>query len=188
MPVPAYPLLTGRLVIRPFCAADVVAIADLYGRLEILRYLWDPERSVDDMRRLLEIRMSLTSLEQEGDRLGLALESRETGALIGDVMLSWVSKEHACGEIGFVLHPDHQRRGYATEAAAAMLNLGFGDMQFHRIIGRCDARNIASARVLEKLGMRREGHLLENEFVKGEWTDEHYYAILAREWAGENGA
>jgi RimJ/RimL family protein N-acetyltransferase len=63
-----------------------------------------------------------------------------------------------------------------------MLRLGFVELGLHRIIGQCDARNTASARVMERLGMRREAHLIANEFVKGEWTDELIYAMLDREW------
>ena len=92
------------------------------------------------------------------------------------------SREHHQGEIGYVLHPDHQGNGYATEAAAVMLRLGFEELGLHRIVGRLDARNAASARVLERLGMRLEAHLRENEFVKGEWVSELIYAVLASEW------
>jgi RimJ/RimL family protein N-acetyltransferase len=63
-----------------------------------------------------------------------------------------------------------------------MLRLGFEELGLHRIMGRIDARNEPSARVLERLGMRREAHMLENEFVKGEWTDEVVYALLEHEW------
>lgn len=63
-----------------------------------------------------------------------------------------------------------------------MLRLGFDGLNLHRITGRLDARNTASARVLEKLGMRREAHLIDNEHVKGEWASELIYAMLAREW------
>ena len=63
-----------------------------------------------------------------------------------------------------------------------MLRIGFEELGLHRIAGRLDARNEASARVLERLGMRREAHLVENEFVKGEWTDELVYAMLEQEW------
>jgi RimJ/RimL family protein N-acetyltransferase len=106
----------------------------------------------------------------------------ETGALIGDVMLFWRSREHREGEIGYIFHPDHGGQGYATEAARAMLRLGFDEVGLHRIIGRIDARNTASARVLERLGMRREAHFRQNEMVKGEWTDEIVFAILEGEW------
>jgi RimJ/RimL family protein N-acetyltransferase len=69
-----------------------------------------------------------------------------------------------------------------------MLRLGFEDLGLHRILGRLDARNTASAKLLERLGMRREAHIVENEFVKGEWTDELLYGLLAREWAARGGA
>ncbi len=68
-----------------------------------------------------------------------------------------------------------------------MLRLGFEELGLHRIIGRCDARNIASGRLMERLEMRREAHLIESEFVKGEWADELVYAILDREWQGRAG-
>ena len=74
--------------------------------------------------------------------------------------------------------PDHQGRGYATEAAGALLDLAFDTFALHRAVGRLEARNVASARVLEKLGMRREGLLVENELVKGEWQSEAVYAAL----------
>jgi RimJ/RimL family protein N-acetyltransferase len=102
--------------------------------------------------------------------------------MIGDAMLHWSSRQHQSGEIGFALHPDHHGHGYATEAARALVDYGFGEVGLHRIIGRLEARNLASARVLEKLGMRREALLIENEFVKGEWQSEIVYAILEREW------
>ncbi|HYO29274.1 MAG TPA: GNAT family protein, partial [Thermomicrobiales bacterium] len=112
-----------------------------------------------------------------------AVVVRETGTLVGDVMLWWRSAAHRQGEIGYVFHPDHAGRGYATEASRAAHRLGFEDLGLHRIAARCDARNGASARVMERLGMRREAHLRENEFVKGEWCDELVYALLEDEWA-----
>ena len=84
--------------------------------------------------------------------------------------------------MGYVLDPAHQGHGYATEAVREMLRIGFEVAGFHRIAGRLAARNTASAAVLERLGMRREAHLRENEFVKGEWGDELIYAMLAAEW------
>jgi RimJ/RimL family protein N-acetyltransferase len=68
-----------------------------------------------------------------------------------------------------------------------MLRLGFAGLGLHRIIGRCDARNDASARLMERLGMRREAHFRENEIFKGAWGDEYVYAILAAEWAAHDG-
>ena len=63
-----------------------------------------------------------------------------------------------------------------------MLRLGFDGLRLHRIIARVDARNTASAAVLRRLGMRQEAYLRENEWFKGEWTDEIDFAILESEW------
>jgi RimJ/RimL family protein N-acetyltransferase len=98
------------------------------------------------------------------------------------VNLSLGPPEHRQGEIGFVLDPRHQGRGYATEAAAALLALAFETYGLHRVTGRLEPRNAPSARVLERLGMRREAHLIENEWVKGEWQSEVIYAMLDREF------
>jgi RimJ/RimL family protein N-acetyltransferase len=121
-------------------------------------------------------------LAEEGDGLNLAGVTADGGALVADMSLMWRSDEHRMGEVGYILHPAFTGRGYATEAARALLRLGFEEFGLHRIIGRIDARNTASARVLERLGMRREAHLVENEWLKGEWTDEVVYAMLEREW------
>ena len=112
-----------------------------------------------------------------------AVELRDSGELVGNVNVM-VDAANRQGEIGFIFHPDHQGHGYATEAARALLDHAFERYGLHRVYGRLEPRNAASARVLEKLGMRREAHLIENEWVKGEWQSEAVYALLAREWAG----
>ena len=111
-----------------------------------------------------------------------AVELRETGELVGHLTLT-VTPEHRSGEVGFIFHPDHQGQGYATESARALIAYAFEHYKLHRVSGRLEPRNRASARVLEKLGMRREGLLIENEWVKGEWQGEAIYALLACEWA-----
>ena len=93
-----------------------------------------------------------------------------------------VSRAHRQCEIGYAFLPESSGHGYATEAAGALLGLCFTELGAHRVAGRLDARNDRSAAVLERLGMRREGHLRENEFVKGEWTDEVVFAMTEAEW------
>jgi RimJ/RimL family protein N-acetyltransferase len=179
---PAYPIETERLLLRPFAQGDYDALLAIQSRADVTRFLyWEP-RTPDEVLPALERRIADAALWQEGDTLGCAVVLRTTGELIGDCSLHWVSAEHRVGEIGFVFHPDHHGRGYATEAARPLLEFGFATVGLHRIIGRLEARNVASARVLEKLGMRREALLIENEFVKGEWQSELDYAILDREW------
>ena len=112
----------------------------------------------------------------------LGVQRQDTGQLIGDVLLFWRSTEHRTGEIGYSFNPDHYGHGYATEAAAQLLPIAFDGFDFHRVIARVDARNEASCNVLRRLGMRQEAYLRENEWFKGEWTDEIDFAILADEW------
>lgn len=173
-------LTTDRLVLRPFTAADLPAMADMHAREDVARYLlWEP-RDEAASRAALEEHFDL-SFAADGDAICLAGVERDTGAFVGEFLLALTSVEHRGGEVGYILHPDHHGEGYATEGARAMLGLGFDRLDRHRIVGRLDARNTASARVLEKLGMRREAHLVRNERIGGEWTDELVYAMLAEE-------
>ncbi|MQA72759.1 MAG: GNAT family N-acetyltransferase [Solirubrobacterales bacterium] len=184
---PSYPIETERLSLRPFEPGDFDAVYAIHSRADVARYLpWRP-RDADGVRGALEQKLTRAELIAEGDALNLAAVLRADGALVGDCTLFWLSREHRRGEVGFIFHPDHHGKGLAREAAEAMLRVGFEGLGLHRIIGRLDARNSASARVLERLGMRREAHLVENELVKGEWCDELVYALLRAEWEKSRG-
>ena len=182
MLTPDFPLRTDRLDLRPVGPDDLPALHAYLSRDDVARYLYDGPQDEAAIRETVERKRRRTALRAEGDVLNPAVVLRATGEVIGDVLLCWTSAEHRQGEIGYVFHPDHAGHGYATEAAAALLRLGFDGLGLHRIVGRLDGRNAGSARVLERLGMRREAHLRENELVKGEWTDELVYALLARDW------
>jgi RimJ/RimL family protein N-acetyltransferase len=173
---------TDRLRLRAFEPHDLDALHAIYSRPEVVRFLYEGPRSRGDSRRLLERKMSLRSVRDDGDTVSYAIELRGSGWMVGDCIVRLLSAAHRQGEIGFILHPDHHGRGYATEAGRAMLRVAFEELGLHRVIGRLEARNAASARVLEKLGMRREAHLVENEWVKDEWQSELIYALLDREW------
>jgi RimJ/RimL family protein N-acetyltransferase len=179
---PDWPLDTDRLVLRPFEEGDLDAFFAIQSDEESARWLYEEPRTLDETKALLAKKAAGDSFIAEGDWLAAAVIARETGRLVGDLSMQWVSEQHKTGEIGFIFDRAHQGRGYATEAARAFLAFGFEGMGFHRMIGRTEARNTASARVLEKLGMRREALLVENEWVKGEWQSELVYAMLEHEW------
>lgn len=181
---PDYPLLTERLLLRPFRDDDLDALCVIDGDPATARYLYSAPRSRAEVRASLARRKKMTGIKREGDAIRLAAVLRDDGTLVGDVSLHYRSREHRLGEIGFVLHPDHHGRGYATEAVRVLFGLGFGSLGLHRIIGRCDPRNLASARLMERLGMRREAFFRESEFIKDEWCDELVYGLLAAEWHG----
>ena len=179
---PEYPIRTQRLLLRPFAPGDVDALFAYHRLPEVHRYLYSEARSRAEVAALVADRAGNTALTEAGDELHLVADLAETGELVGDCVLFWRSEQHAKGEIGYTFNPAYHGRGLATEAAVALLRLGFEGLGLHRITGHLDARNIASARVLERAGMRLEAHLVENEFVKGEWSDELVYAMLRSEW------
>jgi RimJ/RimL family protein N-acetyltransferase len=174
---------TERLRLRPFREDDLDDLHAIRSLPEVVRYLYGDVRSRQEAEQLLAERRALTSVREEGDGLVLAVERREDGRVIGDVTLWLRSAEHRQGEIGFVFHPDAQGHGYAREASSALLAVAFGELGMHRVFGRTDARNDASAALMRRLGMRQEAHLRENEIFKGEWSDELVFAVLAHEWS-----
>ena len=182
MPHPTFPIQTPRLDLRPFVEDDFADMHAYHALPEVARFLYWEARSEQEARATLHIKKHQTVLTHEGSALCLAVCLSETQRLIGEVTLFLRSKDHQQGEIGFVFHPGFGGYGYATEAAGALLTLGFDTYKLHRICGRCDARNVSSYRLMERLGMRREAHFIHNERFKGEWGDELVYALLCEEW------
>ncbi|MQA01696.1 MAG: GNAT family N-acetyltransferase [Streptosporangiales bacterium] len=179
---PSYPLRTARLDLRPFTADDFAGLHAIHSDPDVVRYLhWHPLDEASTEVALAR-RTRRTTLIDAGDSLSLAVVERETGALAGDATFFWRSEQSRQGEIGYVFNPAFHGRGYATETAEELVRFGFEELGLHRVTGRLDGRNTASARVLERLGMRREAHLRQNELVKGEWADEVVYGLLADEW------
>ena len=111
-------------------------------------------------------------------RLGIEAD----GVLVGDIVLFVTgAAEDEAVELGWVLAPEHEGHGYATEAARALLAVAFDGLGAHRVIARMDPQHDGSAAVATRLGMRREALLIENELIKGEWLDTLYFALLERE-------
>jgi RimJ/RimL family protein N-acetyltransferase len=177
-----HPLTTPRMILRPYEVGDLAALHDLFGRDEVCRYLHWPPLDLEQARAKLEQRLRQTSIQADGDPVVLAAVEAATGRHVGELMLRLASARHRQGEIGWSIHPDAKGRGLATEGAREMLRLGFDELGLHRIVAGSDPRNVASVRVMEHIGMRREAHFLESEFIKEEWTGEVICAVLESEW------
>jgi RimJ/RimL family protein N-acetyltransferase len=181
-----YPLTTERLIIRALTSDDLDRHHALFSNPEVVRYLYfgpfDRPAAQEHLAR-----RCVVDLPGEGQWINFGVELKGDGVLIGVLAMGFISSTHEHYEVGYVFDPAYAGRGYATEGAAMIVELAFSGLGAHRVSGRLDARNGPSARVLEKLGMRREAHFLENEYVKGEWTDELAYAILAPEWRALRG-
>jgi RimJ/RimL family protein N-acetyltransferase len=174
------PLPTERLRIRTMSPADVDDVFTYHSREDVCRYLPFPPRSYQEVVDKIAQVAASSTLTADGDYWQLALEHR--GRVIGDFFFKLHSVEHQTAEIGWTLHPDHHGRGYMTEAATTMLDIGFGALGLHRAMARLDPRNTASVALCKRLGMREEAYFVEDVWFKGEWADTGMYGILAREW------
>src|SRR5262245_14103170 len=173
-------LVTPRLVLREFTADDFAAVHAYGSDLQVTRWtVFGPNTEADTRGFLQETEASRS--ERSRRAFGLAITLRGGGELIGGCGLRRTDVADEAF-IGYVLRQDGWGRGYATETARALLGFGFETLGLHRIFAECHPANQASARVLEKLGMRREGYFREAKLVKGQWWDVLHYAMLAAEW------
>lgn len=171
---------TERLVLRPMRAGDEEEVLAYRGRADVCRYLESEPLTAETVASFVAERAGATRIEHDGDRIGLVVEVG--GRVIGDVLLRSGRRRDAQGEIGWVFNPEVQGHGYATEAARALVRVGFEELGFHRVWAQLDPRNTASARVCRRLGMRLEALLREESWFKGEWADLAIYAMLDRVW------
>jgi RimJ/RimL family protein N-acetyltransferase len=171
-----------RVVLRRFRLEDVPAFVAYRSSAEVARYQsWDAPFPQEAGETFFREMMTLHP-DTPGEWYQFAVALRESGQLIGDCAAITNADDPRQCEIGFTLAPEHQGHGYATEAAGLLLGYLFSARGKHRVTASCDARNAASAAVLERLGMRREGHLRQSTWAKGEWTDDLLYALLQDEW------
>ncbi len=178
---------TPRLVLRSFVPRDLDDLASILADESVNRYLYSEPSTREETVKTLDKRLNAADYPEESTILRIAVALPATNRLIGHFMLHWSDDVHRQGEIGGSLHPDVHGQGYASEVYGALLELAFTQYDLHRVCGRCDGRNSASVRSLQKAGLREEAHFVENEFVKGEWTDEIVLAILQSEWRAAQG-
>ena len=172
---------TQRLTFRRFGAADVGPMHSYQSRDDYARFAWRGPRTREDCERAVAEHSGPRSWEHDGDAVRFAVSPRGSRELVGEIVLTLADAGSAQVEIGWVVHPDHAGKGYASEAARAALEFAFAALGAHRVFGRLDALNVSSAKVCERIGMRLEATLRESHFQLGEWRDELIYAILADE-------
>lgn len=179
MTAPDFPISTERLLLRPFEQGDLDRLLETYGSPDVCRWLlhepWSRAQAGENLAKRL-----LRTDYADGGALSLVMEV--DGDYAGDVVLFEVEGQPLTGELGWVVHPDHTGHGYAAEAARELLTLGFARYGLHRVLANLDGRNTASARVCERLGLRREAHHVADYWSKGEWTDTLVYALLDTEF------
>jgi RimJ/RimL family protein N-acetyltransferase len=182
MPRPAGPYRTERLLLRVFTPDDLEPFMAMHSDPEIVRYVPYPPLTREKAEERLQAIATMTAIDDDAQQLRFAVVLPDTDELIGDVSIWCSQNDRLQAEIGYVFNPRFHGRGYATEAVTELLRIGFEDAGLHRITANADARNAASVRVMERIGMRREAHFVQAAYENGEWVDEVEYAILAEEW------
>jgi [ribosomal protein S5]-alanine N-acetyltransferase len=180
MSLPTPTLHTARLRLRPFTSADAEALFALHSSANVLRY-WDspPWREPSRAERFIA---ACRQMADEGSGARLAMDRASDETFLGWCSLTRWNPDHRSASLGYCLDDAAWGCGYATEAARALLQWAFDLLDLNRVQAETDTRNVASARVLEKLGFMREGTLREDCVVNGEASDSWVYGLLRREW------
>jgi len=172
---------TERLILRRLADEDLGHFLAYLNDPEVARYQPWESYTEEQAREVIGRQKSLEP-GTPGQWFTFAAELKETGGMIGHVSLSVKADDPRQAEIGFTFARGQQGRGLAREAAEAVLDYAFGVLGLHRVAAVTDCENARSVALLERLGMRREGHFVENIWFKGAWGSEYLYAVLRREW------
>ncbi len=174
-------LETERLTLREFTQSDWTAVLAYQNDPRYLRYYHWTERTAEDVQAFVQ--MFLNYQDERPRRVyQFAVVNKNQGQIIGNCGIRVNDPDLREANIGYELDPSYWGKGYATEAAAEILRFGFVELGMHRIWAETIANNTGSVRVLEKLGMRREAHEREKEWIKDSWHDRLIYAMLDHEW------
>ncbi len=178
---------TERLILREFSENDWPdVLAYQTDRLYLRYYAWT-ERTPEAVQDFIQMFIAQQQ-EQPRTKFQFALVLKSSNQLIGNCGIRKASADASEADIGYELSPEHWGRGYATEAARAIVEFGFRELGLHRIWSWCIADNVGSARVLQKLGMQPEGRLRHKEHFKGRWWDTLLFAMLDYEWHAQQQA
>lgn len=177
------PILTDRLILRRFTHDDSEDILEFVSHPSVSRVATEVEATAAGVIKYIDIQNSYEPFEKN-KCFDLAIERKEDRRVIG--LLTLICKEHMQGQIGWALGVEYRGKGYATESAGALINYGFDVLELHRIYAETTDKNVASWKVMERLGMRKEACLKEAESRDGKWLDSLTYGILAAEWSAGN--
>lgn len=179
------PLTTDRLRLRPYQDSDAEALLPIYSRADVARYLLEDAWTAEVAETRVAERIPRTGFGTDSRALALVIETGDGhdsiagSRIIGDIAIWLGEGSDTKAEVGWVLDPAAGGHGFASEAAIAVLNVAFDHYGLHRVVAEMDARNTASARLAERIGMRQEAHLRQDMWSKGEWTDTLIFAMLA---------
>jgi aminoglycoside 6'-N-acetyltransferase len=174
-------LRTSRLTLQPLSENDAADLFEYQSDPETVRFIPWPARTLEQVVESISKVANFSTPKVENDSMVLGWRLSSKGKVIGQSNLTIVSEVNSFAEIGWVVSPHFRGQGFAAEATLALIDFAFDELKLHRLIAYMDQRNSESARLAERLGMRREAAFVKDEFFKGEWTSAYLYALLAEE-------
>jgi Acetyltransferases, including N-acetylases of ribosomal proteins len=177
-----FPVLeTARLRLRQLTDTDADAVIAIFSSPEVLRYMdADPVDTREGAERFIRWTRDYYT-QQGGIRWGLTLRDGDD-TVIGTCGFHYWNRASRRADIGYDLHPAYWRQGYMSEAVRMLLGWCFDNLNLHRIQADCTSGNIASERLLEKMGFTLEGIWREHTFEHGRFVDIKQYGLLRREF------
>ena len=168
-----------RLLLREFTNLDWIDVHKYASQDIVCQYQpWGPNTEEDSRDFVSQVMQD--SLQEPRTRFAFAIVYNENMIGTGELNLRDITNRE--GEISYIINPDYWRQGIATEVAMLLIDFGFNILKLHRIFATCDPRNIGSSKLLEKIGMVREGRIREDLLIKDGWRDSLLYSILEHEW------
>lgn len=174
-------LSSNKILLRSFTLNDWESVHEYASKYGVSIYqTWGPNSPEQTKAFVKEIITASEELPRK--RFAFAVVLKENSKMIGTGELNIRSQLNKNGEISYIINPNYQGQGIGTEVALLLLEFGFLELNLHRIFGTCHPKNIASGKILKKIGMKFEGRLRENMLIRDGWRDSDLYSILENEW------
>ena len=170
-----------HLILRAFKELDIEKVHGYASDSEVTKYVPFGPNTLKESEEFVKMCIEYQYQKERVD-FELAVICKSNNELIGVCGIHISDKTNREGWIGYVFNRIYWGKGYGTEVAKILLSFGFNQLNLHRVYATCHPDNIGSQRILEKNGMKREGHLRENIYVRGQWRDSLLYAILEDEY------
>lgn len=179
-----YNLKSEKVILREMEEKDWIGVHKYASQEKVCQYqAWGPNSEQESEGFVKQV--LIDAKKEPRSRFVFAIILKESGEMIGAGEFNIRDYTNRVGEIGYIVNPKYWGMGFATEVAKLLITYGINDLNMHRIFATCDPINIASSRVLDKVGMIKEGRLRENLLIKDGWRDSLLYGILEQEWLGK---
>lgn len=174
-----------RLYLREFSQDEFALYYSVFSNEKVMKYAWiDKYQSEKDLLPCFIKLLANNSTYINRQAFEFAVYLSSDDSFIGFACIEIHNKNTAggCGELGYFLLPEFWGQGYATEIAKMLIDISFKDIKLHRVSARCNSNNLKSEKVMQKIGMTKEGELRKIRFKNNQWDNEQQYSILIEDW------